>query len=185
MKKTATRLLAGMLALVLAMLAVPNVVGMEKVQAANDGKVSITGIVAEENDGKIGTSFQYRISLHAPDIEFAYMQADVKIGNGYVCGSSVLYDETSDTYLVPVQKEYYGTYQIADLYFQDANGKTYIFYKRQLFVVKNKLSYFVGDGLVDFFLYYYIILSCNLFSLLHFLNYLLIWQSMGEIYEVL
>ena len=128
MKKTATRLLAGMLALVLAMLAVPNVVGMEKVQAANDGKVSITSIVAEENDGKIGTSFQYRISLQAPDVEFAYMQADVKIGNGYVCGSSVLYDETSDTYLVPVQKEYYGTYQIADLYFQDANGKTYIFY---------------------------------------------------------
>lgn len=128
MKKTATRLLAGMLALVLAMLAVPNVVGMEKVEAANDGKVSITSIVAEENDGKIGTSFQYRISLHAPDVEFAYMQADVKIGNGSVSSTPVMYDEASDTYFVYVLKEYYGTYQIVDLYFQDANGKTYLFY---------------------------------------------------------
>ncbi len=128
MKKTATRLLAGMLALVLAMLAVPNVVGMEKVQAANDGKVSITSIVAEENDGKLNTLFQYRISLQAPDVEFAYMQADVKIGNGSVSSTPVMYDEASDTYFVYVLKEYYGTYQIVDLYFQDANGKTYLFY---------------------------------------------------------
>lgn len=128
MKKKAKRLLAGMLALVLAVLAVPNVVGMEKVQAANDGKVSITSIAVEENDGKIGTYFQYRISLQAPGVEFAYMQADVKIGNGSVSSTPVMYDEASDTYLVYVMKEYYGTYQIEDLYFQDANGKTYLFY---------------------------------------------------------
>lgn len=128
MKKTAKRLLAGMLALVLAVLAVPNVVGMEKVQAANDGKVSITSIAVEENDGKIGTYFQYRISLQAPGVEFAYMQADVKIGNGSVSSTPVMYDEASDTYLVYVMKEYYGTYQIVDLYFQDADGKTYLFY---------------------------------------------------------
>ena len=47
MKKTAKRLLA-----------VPNVVGMEKVQAANEGKVSITSIAVEENDGKKGSYFQ-------------------------------------------------------------------------------------------------------------------------------
>lgn len=128
MKKTAKRLLAGMLALVLAVLAVPNVVGMEKVQAANDGKVSITGIAVEGNDGKLNTMFQYRISLQAPDVEFAYMQADVKIGNGSVSSMPVTYDEASDTYFAYVLKEYYGTYQIVDLYFQDANGKTYLFY---------------------------------------------------------
>lgn len=128
MKKTAKRLLAGMLALVLAVLAVPNVVGMEEVQATNDGVVSITNIVAEGNDGKLNTMFQYRISLQAPGVEFAYMQADVKIGNGSVSSTPVMYDEASDTYFVYVLKEYYGTYQIVDLYFQDANGKTYLFY---------------------------------------------------------
>lgn len=128
MKKTAKRLLAGMLALVLAVLAVPNVVGMEEVQATNDGVVSITNIVAEGNDGKLNTMFQYRISLQAPGVEFAYMQADVKIGNGSVSSTPVMYDEASDTYFVYVLKEYYGTYQIVDLYFQDADGKTYLFY---------------------------------------------------------
>lgn len=143
MKKTAKRLLAGMLALVFTLLAVPNVVGMEEVQATNDGVVSIANIVAEGNDGKLNTMFQYRISLQAPGVEFAYMQADVKIGNGSVCSSPVLYDETSETYLVSVQKEYYGTYQIVDLYFQDADGKTYVFYNDHY---KGSYNVSIADG---------------------------------------